>query len=213
MTNSSFSQDDHQKMIVFHAGIAVPYSHFAQNTFSYNAGFARSGVNMEIDFLYYLGKYFGTGITAGYTRFGFDKEAYRTAYNEALMQDEDIDITAGNYQVAKSTLHFIMKYPLFDQTEVMISGQIGYALSVHPGLRAVDARLGEINTVQRDVGGRHFTGTSIRIHQPVSKKIGIALSYNRYYTKPSFDDATGEEDHFYLPISYQNINLGLIVLL
>ena len=85
ITNSSFGQNENKKN-VFGIGIRIssPISDFAKTKFDYDAGFASTGANLQLDYYRYTGKYFRLNANIGYTNFTFNNTEYTNEYQRLL---------------------------------------------------------------------------------------------------------------------------------
>jgi len=205
-----FAQNNLKKNILgIDAGITIPYSDFAKNTFEYShSGFASTGGNIEVDFLRYAGKYFGYSLNTGYACLGFDRKQYENFYRE-ILTDQEISVTAGIYQIARATCGFIIKIPVKYKTDIMFIPWIGYSVSQHPALLVTSSTYGEINTIEKSFGKRIITGITLKASYNVTERYGISLSYRMNVTSYYFSDDTSIEGKFWLPVRYQNINIGI----
>jgi hypothetical protein len=90
---------------------------------------------------------------------------------------------------------------------------LGFALCHHPDLVVTDDETGVINSISKDNTGAGSAGIKAQLNYFFSEKYGISLSYSRFSTTPAFSDETSFEQHFNLPVSFQNINIGLTIIL
>jgi len=191
-----------------HAGMAIPYSDFAKRDFVRDAGFARSGWNLEVDFLRYEYSFFGYGVNLGYSSPGFDSERYRDSYME-ILADQEISVTAGNYHMFKGTVGILLKTPQVSKMEFMFMHWIGYSVTLHPEIVVASGGFGEINYIEKCTGKRPIMGFILRTNYFVTDRIGISLSYRLNSNHPYFPDETSQEGGFRLPIKYHTINVGV----
>jgi hypothetical protein len=191
------------------AGIAIPYSYFAKNTFEYrDPGFAMAGGNLEADYFRYAGRFFGLSLNLGYAWMGFDREAYVNAYRE-ILPDQEIHAEAGIYQVGKATGGFIFRTPGRYRTEFVFIPWIGYSGTRHPEIVVTSSGYGAINSIEKSYGFRAITGITLIACYDVTERIKISLGYRRNATGPHFSDRTSLDGFFSLPVRYQNISLGV----
>jgi hypothetical protein len=187
------AQKENKKSIVgINSGISIPYADFANKKMEYYAGFAGTGANIEIDFFRYTGRFFGLSSNIGYSNIFLNEKAYKSEYDRILENYGETTVTAGNYQILKGLIGLILKIPETRHAEVLLVFQLGYSMSVHPDLLVTNSELGEINSY-------------------LSEKYGISLNYGLNSTRPGFYDETSNEKVFFLPVRYQNINIGLVI--
>ncbi len=201
---------DKKSIFVASSGISIPFDDFANKKMENKAGFAGVGPNIETEFLHY-GNYFGLSAGIGYSSMFFNENAYRAEYDRILNHYGENTVSAGNYQVMKGLLGFILKIPEMKHTEVLFVFQLGGALSVHPDLIVTNSELGEINTVQKNASWSAISNAGLKINYWLNEKYGINLNYGLNFTRPGFIDETSIEETFTLPVRYQNINVGFIM--
>ncbi len=208
------AQNENKKNVFSgHLGVSIPTNEFAQTTFDYDAGFATAGGNLELDYYRYTGKYFALNASIGYAAFGFDESAYTNEYYLALNRTDGIKTEAGAYQFLNTSFGLVFKIPIGSDFEVLFVPVIGLALCHHPDLVVNDEETGVINSVSKDNSAAASAGIKAQINYYFSGKYGINLSYSRFSTTPTFSDETSFEQHFTLPVSFQNINIGLTIML
>jgi hypothetical protein len=211
---SIYAQDENKKNVFSgHAGVSIPTNEFAGTTFEYDAGFATTGGNAELNYYRYTGKYFALNASIGYSVFGFNESAYTDEYYLALDRTEGITTEAGAYQFLNTSFGLVFKIPIGSHFEVLFVPMIGLALCHHPDLVVTDDETGVINSVSKDNDAAGSAGIKAQLNYFFSEKYGINLSYSRFSTKPGFSDETSFEQHFDLPVSFQNINIGLTIML
>jgi hypothetical protein len=210
--NILYSQNEDKKSILgINSGISIPFEEFDNKTLEGYSGFAGTGANVEIDFLRYFGRVFGFSSTIGYSGISFNENAYKAEYDRILNHYGETVVDAGNYQVLKGMVGVIIKIPETMHTEVLLIFQLGIAMSVHPDILVSNSELGVINSVEKNSDWNSISNAGIKINYWLNEKYGISLNYNLNSTRPGFNDNTGLEGPFFLPISYQNINLGLVI--
>lgn len=192
-------------------GISLPTSDFANTKFDYDAGFASTGVNFQLDYYRYTGKYFALNTNIGYSNFTFNNNEYRNEYQRLLNKSNGIKITTGHYQILKGSLGLVFKTPKIHSFEFLIIPQIGYSLCYHPNIEVIDDIIGELNSIKKNNDSALFFSFEAKGNFYISDKYGLFFSYGRSYVNPSFKDITSYEQHFYLPIKYQNFNFGLTI--
>ena len=206
------AQKENKKSVAgFNAGISVPFAEFADKKMEYYSGFAGAGPNIEFDFFRYTGKYFGLSSNIGYASMFFREKAYRSEYDRVLLNYGENTVKAGNYHLLKGLVGFILKIPETNHIEVLLVFQAGCALSIHPGLIVYNSELGKINSVTIDTDWSTMSNTGIKIHYRLTEKYRISLNYSLNFTTPGFEDVTSIEGVFFLPVRYQNINVGLVI--
>ena len=194
-------------------GVSIPTNEFAETTFEYDAGYANVGANIELNYYRYTGKYFALNVSIGYAAFGFNENAYTKGYYRALNKTDGIKTEAGAYQLLNTSFGLVFKIPIGSDFEVLFVPMLGFALCHHPDLVVTDDETGVINSVSNDNSGAGSAGIKAQLNYFFSEKYGINLSYSRFSTAPTFSDETSFEQHFNLPVSFQNINIGLTVIL
>jgi hypothetical protein len=197
----------------FSWGISAPRADFAKKTFEYDAGFAKSGPDLQIDYYRLIGMHFAFNATLGYSNFIFDESAYKSEYNELLFQEKGIVVSAGNYQVFYKLIGFVFRFPAIPRSEIFMRAQIGYSYSIHPEITVVDNNFGLMNSVEKSKSLSICAGTGIGLRYNLSEKYALNFIYSLNRTKPSFEDKNDFGRNFKLPIRYQNFNLGFSVYL
>ena len=191
-------------------GISIPVNEFALHTFTYDAGFAAPGPNIEAEFLYY-GKVFGLSSSFGYSNLFFNEKDYLAEYNRVLEGYGTNAVSAGNFHVMKLLVGFTLKIPEFSHTEIMLLFHLGAAVSVHPEIEVSNSRLGTINTVVKSSGRSAISNATLKVNYWMTDMYGLSMNAGLNATQPSFSDPTGPEGIFSLPIRYTNINLGFVM--
>ncbi|HZK61245.1 MAG TPA: hypothetical protein VFC41_04160 [Anaerovoracaceae bacterium] len=210
--NLLYSQNEDKKSVLgINSGISIPFEEFDNKTMEGYAGFAGAGANVEMDFLRYLGRFFGLSSTIGYASISFNEDAYKAEYDRILNHYGENVVNAGNYQVLKGMVGMIIKIPETMHTEVLLIFQLGIAMSVHPDILVSNSELGVINSVEKNSEWSSISNAGIKINYWLNEKYGISLNYNLNSTRPGFYDNTGLEGTFFLPIRYQNINVGIVI--
>lgn len=210
--NALHSQNQSKKSVLdISSGCSVPFSEFAWKTMKSQAGFAAPGLNLEVDFMRYTGRVFGLSATIGYASLFFRKNEYQAQYDRILDGYGQNMVEAGNYQVLKGVVGFILKIPETRHTEALLIFQLGIAGSVHPDLTVTNSELGVINSVSKNSDWNPLSNVGLKANYWLTEKYGISLNYNLNFTKPDFYDLTSIEKSFFLPIRYMNINAGLVI--
>jgi hypothetical protein len=210
--NLLYSQEYNRKTIFgVNAGCSLPYAEFAAKTMTSYAGFASPGMNMEIDLLGYINRFFGFTSGIGYASFFFGEKAYQAEYDRILAGYGENTVSAGNYQVLTGVLGFILKIPETSHTEALIVCRMGIAMSVHPDLVVTNSKLGEINTVSKNSDWNLAGNMGLKVHYWLTEKYGISFNYSLNFTGPDFRDDTGLGKSFFLPVRYMNINAGFVM--
>lgn len=206
------AQKENKKSVVgINSGISIPFADFADKKMEYYSGFAGAGANIEIDFFRYTGRFFGLSSNIGYSNISFNEKAYKTEYDLILNNYGETSVAAGNYQILKGLVGLIVKIPETRHAEVLLVFHLGGSMSVHPDLLVTNSELGEINSVKKDTEWSAMSNTGIKINYYLSEKYGISLNYGLNSTRPGFYDETSNEKVFFLPVRYQNINIGLVI--
>lgn len=212
--NNLHAQDENKKNVFSgHLGVSIPTNKFAETSFGRDAGYATAGANIELDYFRYTGKFFALNASMGYAAFGFNESAYTNGYYLALNKTEGIKTEAGAYQVLNAAFGLVIKTPVGSDFEVLIIPMLRYALCHHPDLIVNDDDAGVINSISSDNAGALSAGIKLQLNYFFSERYGINLSYSRFSANPTFSDETSYEQHFDLPVSFQNINIGLIIIL
>ncbi|MCU0378684.1 MAG: hypothetical protein MUC78_10540 [Bacteroidales bacterium] len=210
--SQGYAQKEHKKSILgINGGVTIPFDTFDNKTFEGYSGFAGLGGNAEADFFLYAGRYFGFSSTIGYANVSFDAEAYIAEYDRVMNNYGETSAETGNYQVLKGMLGIVFKIPASDKTDVLLIFQLGCAMSVHPDITVSNSELGVINSFEKNIAWSPASSAGLKINYRVSEKYGISLNYNINYTKPGFDDNTGVEGIFFMPVRYHNIGAGIVI--
>ena len=191
-------------------GAAVAYDEFAMKTFEYDAGFATAGPNAEAGYLYY-GRFVGLSLTMGYANIFFNEKAYKAEYDRVLSGFGENTVSAGNYHVFKLQAGLVLKVPEFRHTEVMLLFQTGYALCVHPELTVMNSELGEVNRIAESPGESIIGTAGLKLNYWLSNCFGISLNSSLNSVRPGFDDETGPDSHFFLPMRYYTVDAGIVI--
>ena len=212
--NSLHAQNENNKNVFSgFLGVSIPTNEFAETTFEYDAGYATVGANLELNYYRYTGKYFALNVSIGYAAFGFNESAYTTGYYSALNKTDGIKTEAGAYQFLNTSFGLVFKIPIGSDFEVLFVPMLGFALCHHPDLVVTDDETGVINSISKDNSGAGSAGIKAQLNYFFSEKYGINLSYSRFSANPAFIDETSYEQHFNLPVSFQNINIGITIIL
>lgn len=212
--NILHAQNENKKNVFSgHLGVSIPTNEFAETSFEHDAGYAQVGANIELDYYRYTGKYFALNASIGYAAFGFNESAYTNGYYRALNKTDGIKTEAGAYQVLNTAFGLVVKTPIGSDFEVLIIPMLRYALCHHPDLIVNDDDEGVINSISNDNSGALSAGIKLQLNYFFSERYGINLSYSRFSANPAFIDETSYEQHFNLPVSFQNINIGLTIIL
>ncbi len=215
ISGSNLHAQNENKKNVFSGflGVSLPTNEFAETTFEHDAGYANAGANIELDYYRYTGKYFALNVSIGYAAFGFNESAYTNGYYRALNKTDGIKTEAGAYQFMNTSFGLVFKIPIGSDFEVLFVPMIGFALCHHPDLVVTDDETGVINSISKDNSNAGSAGIKVQLNYYLSEKYGINLSYGRFATTPGFSDKTSFEQHFNLPVSFQNINVGVTIIL
>ncbi len=210
--NTIHPQNQNKKSVLnISSGCSVPFYEFAFRTMEPNAGFCAPGLNLEADFMRYTGRFFGLSATMGYASLFFRKNEYKAQYDRILNGYGQNKVEAGNYQILKGVLGFILKIPETRHTEALLIFQLGIARSVHPNLNVTNSKLGLINSVSKTGDWNPISNVGLKVNYWLTEKYGIGLNYNMNFTRPDFYDQTSIEKSFSLPVRYMNINAGILI--
>jgi hypothetical protein len=194
------------------AGVSLPYNEFAVKNFANNhAGFASAGVNAEASLLRYTGRYFGLSSVIGYSNIFISEKDFLAEYDRLLNGYGGNSVSAGNYQVLIGMLGLILKVPEFSNTDILLMFHLGGALTVHPDIKVTNSKLGVISSMRKDRSFSPMSNAGMRINHWLTPRYGLSLGYSVNLTKPSFRDETSVNGHFFLPVRYQNINVGFVM--
>jgi len=191
-------------------GVSIPLDEFAVKTFTYDAGFASPGPNIEAEYLYY-GKIFGFSSSLGYSSLFFNEKSYKAEYDRTLGDNGTNDVSAGNYQVIKALVGFTLKTPEFNNTEIMLLFHLGYAVAVHPNLLVTNSELGVINSVERNAGSGPVASMGLKINYWLNERYGVSLNGSVNGMSSGFKDETGPDGNFLLQMNYANVNVGFVM--
>jgi len=207
-----YAQKWNKKSVVgINSGVSIPFADFADKKMENYSGFAGTGGNIEIDFFRYTGRFFGLVSNIGYSNIFFSEKAYKSEYDRVLANYGENMVKAGNYHLLKGLLGLILKIPETKNIEVLLVFQAGCAMSIHPNLLVTNSELGVINSVRKNTKWSAMSNTGIKANYWLTEKYGISLNYGLNFTTPGFGDVTSIEQVFFLPVRYQNINVGLVI--
>ncbi len=201
-----------KKLLLVHAGASLPYGDFTEKTFTYEAGFAAPGANIESNFLWYR-KWIGLEATVGYANLFFAKNSYLSAYQQILGNEGVTTVQAGNYQTLKCTAGFLLRVVEFGSTEFRIDFQAGMALNVHPEIEVTNSFWGTLNSIPKSSDWQSISSIGLDVSHYLSEKYALVMNVNSNHTHPGFDDAAIWGRSFNLLIRYVNINIGLLIAL
>ena len=193
------------------AGPTLPYAEFANKTFTSMAGFAKGGANLELEIIRYGRRgFFGMYADMGLSNIFFDGKSYIAEYERILNNEGTTTVTAGSYQFLTVHGGFLIRFVDILDTRIILQAGIGYSLCRHPYLSATNSYWGNINIVNSDLDLQIGSSVSIKVEHTLNERTGINLSYSLFACKPDFRDRESfREYRYYLPVRYQNINIGL----
>jgi len=191
-------------------GVSVPLDEFALKTFTWDAGFAAPGPNLEAEYLYY-GKIIGFSSSLGYASFFFNEKAYQAEYDRTLGGYGSNSVSAGNMQVIKALIGFTIKTPEFHHTEVMLLFHLGYAVAVHPNLLVTNSELGVINSVERNAGNGPVANMGLQINYWLNERYGLSFNSSVNGLSAGFMDETGPDGNFQMPLNHADFNIGFVM--
>jgi hypothetical protein len=191
-------------------GISIPLDEFAVKYFTWDAGFASLGPNIEAEYLYY-GKIFGFSSSLGYASLFFNEKKYQAEYDRTMGGYGTNGVSAGNYQIIKALVGFTLKTPEFNHTEVMLLFHLGYALAVHPNLVVTNSELGVINSVARNAGGGPVASAGLKVNYWLNERYGLSLNGSLNGMSSGFIDKTAPDVTFRMPLNHANINIGFVM--
>lgn len=192
------------------AGISLPLDEFALKYFTWDAGFASAGPNLQAEYLYY-GKIFGFSSSVGYSSIFINEKKYQAEYDRTMNGYGTNDVSAGNYQIIKALIGFTLKTPEFSNAEVMLLFNLGYAVAVHPNLFVTNSELGVINSVSRNTGGGPVASLGIKVNYWLNERYGLSLNGSVNGMSSGFIDETAPDTAFQMPMNHANINIGFVM--
>jgi hypothetical protein len=205
------AQKERKRVLIINSGVSVPFSEFAVKKMVIDAGFAGTGFNVGIDYLSSKIGWLGFTASAGYSILNFDNKAYRSEYERILDQNGEVTITAGNYNIFKTVAGLYLKIPEFYHLELLFIAQLGYSLSIHPEINVDHSQYGKINSIKQDHDWALVSNLSMKVNYNLSDKYGVNLTYCLNYLRPGFEDDSYFINMFFMPVRFQNINLGFII--
>ncbi len=193
------------------AGATVPYSDFANSTFTWRSGFAKTGINLDATIIRYgRRKIFGVYAGTGYAHLFFNEKRYLAEYERIFADEGTMTVSTGGYHFLKAEAGFLIRTIAILDTRLILQAGLGYTLCRHPNLSAVNSYWGVVNTVNSDLDLQLSGRAGFRVEHTIDEYTGIHLSFHVFGCKPDFRDREGYREHtFYLPVRTQNINLGL----
>ena len=191
-------------------GVSIPLYEFAVKYFTWDAGFASLGPNLEAEYLYY-GKIFGFSSSISYTSIFFNEKAYQSEYDRTLNGYGTNEVTAGNYQIMKFLVGFTLKTPEFSNTEVMLLFHLGYGVAMHPNLLVTNSEFGVINSVTRNAGRGAVASMGLKINYWLNERYGVSLNGTLNGMSSGFIDETAPDGNFQMPMNHANINIGFVM--
>ena len=209
--NSVFSQKERKRVLIINSGVSVPFAEFAVKKMVIDAGFAGTGFNVGIDYLSSKIGWLGFTASAGYSILNFDSKAYRSEYERILDQNGEVTVTAGNYNIFKTVAGLYLKTPEFYHLELLFIAQLGPSFSIHPDITVDHSQYGLINSTKQDHDWALISNLGMKVNYNISDRYGVNLSYCLNYLLPGFEDDSGLVYHFYMPVRFQNINLGFFI--
>jgi hypothetical protein len=191
-------------------GVSIPLDEFAVKYFTWDAGFASLGPNLEAEYLYY-GKIFGFSSSISYTSIFFNEKAYQSEYDRTLNGYGTNEVPAGNYQIMKFLVGFTLKTPEFSNTEVMLLFHLGYGVAMHPNLLVTNSEFGVINSVTRNAGRGAVASMGLKINYWLNERYGVSLNGTLNGMSSGFIDDTAPDGNFQMPMNHANINIGFVM--
>jgi hypothetical protein len=193
------------------AGPSIPYAEFANKTFTNRAGFAKAGANLNLDIIRYGRRgIFGVYADLKLANLFFDENSYIAEYERILNNEGTTTANTGSYQFLTVHGGFLIRFSEFLDTRIILQTGIGYSLCRHPYLTVTNSYWGNINTVNSDLDIQIGSSATIKVERTLNDKTGIHLSYSLFACKPNFRDTESFRDYiYYVPVRYQDINIGL----
>jgi hypothetical protein len=210
ITSAVPAQKERIRTIIINSGISLPYSDFAKKTMVVDAGFAGAGMNIGVDYLSSKGRFLGFCASAGYSIMNFDKKTYKSEYERVLNDGGEITVTAGNYNIFKTVVGLTARIPEFHSIDILFVAQVGYSFDIHPEIKVDHSRYGIINSINQDHDWTLIGSLGMRINYNISDKYGVSLGYCLNSLRPGFYDDNTLVGTFFMPVRFQNINLGFI---
>jgi hypothetical protein len=205
------AQKERKRIIIINSGISLPYSDFAKKSMVEYAGFAGAGMNIGIDYMSSKGRLLGFCGSAGYSIMNFDRKDYKSEYERVLDDDGVITVTAGNYNFFKAVAGLTARIPEFKNIEILFIAQMGCSFDIHPEIKVDHSRYGIINSVSQDHDWAITGNLGMRVNYNISDKYGVTLGYCINSLRPSFYNDNSLVGTFFMPVRFQNINLGFIL--
>ncbi len=208
----SLSAQDSTQRNAFHfsAGAAAPYDEFAASTFTYRAGFALTGINLDGGVIHYgRRKILGVYADAGYAFLPFNEKRYQAEYDRIFEDVGTMSVSTEGYHYLRAEVGFLIRTIAILDTRIILQAGVGYTLFRHPYLSAINTYWGIVNTVNSDLDFQLSGSAGIRLEHALDESAGIYLSYQLFASKPDFSDTESYRDHrFYVPVRTQQINIG-----
>lgn len=195
----------------FSAGAAVPFDEFAYNRFTYRAGFAQTGVNLDAKIIHYgKRRIFGIYAEGGYAHLFFNEQRYLAEYERIFEGEGTTSVTTGGYHFLKAEAGMLIRTIAILDTRIILQSGVGYTLCRHPYLSAVNTYWGTVNTVNSDLDLQLSGTAGILVEHTIDEYTGIHLSYQLFSCRPDFRDRESyRENTYFLPVRIQHINIGL----
>lgn len=210
---SIVSAQDHmyRNAIHYSAGAAVPYDEFAASSFTYRAGFARTGVTLDGGVIHYgRRKILGVYADATYAFLPFNEKRYLAEYNRIFEDVGIMSVSTEGYHYLRAEVGLLIRTIAILDTRIILQAGVGYTLFRHPCLSAINTYWGIVNTVNSDLDFQLSGSAGIRLEHALNESTGIYLSYQWFASKPDFRDTESYRDHhYYVPVRTQQINIGI----
>jgi hypothetical protein len=204
------AQKERIRTLVVNSGISVPYSDFANKTMVIDAGFAGVGMNIGVDYLSSKDRFLGFCASAGWSNINFNKKAYKSEYERVLNDNGEITVIAGNYNFFKTVVGLTAKIPEFHSIKILFIAQVGGSFDIHPELKVDHSRYGIINSIPQDNDWALIGNLGMKVNYKISDKYGVSLGYCLNSLRPAFNSNSSLVGNFFMPVRFQNINLGFI---
>jgi hypothetical protein len=140
----------------------------------------------------------------------FSKKAYKSEYERVLNDDGEITVTAGNYNFFNTVIGLTAKMPEFHSIKILFIAQVGGSFDIHPELKVDHSRYGIINSIPQDHDWALIGNLGMKVNYKISDKYGVSLGYCLNSLRPAFYSNSSLVGNFFMPVRFQNINLGFI---
>lgn len=186
--NCTYSQEIRKGLIGISLGPSIPSGEYAKTYNSPGAGYAKKGLNMNINFNYKFGKNLGIAVLAAHNFNAMDGEALLSVYkaiDPSLVWSIDTDEWFTDYLLGG----LLVSIQYDDRISFDLKALYGYSSSYHPLIliKAQDGSrtLSELqHQAKADDNALNF-GAGIQI--AISEKMAFSIDMDFYSTNPYFE--------------------------